>query len=177
YRQAIYGRLSDVARARLHRGAGERLEALHGRETAAAAAEIAGHFEKAREADRAIDYLLLAAGNAARRFAVRDSLEVLQHAMALVPDLPPPRRPAIEVRILERIGDAHYALGAMVESALAYESECAVAARAGLAAAHVQAQTCLARALGLLDPDRAIAVMKDAAGAGAGVSNPVMRAR
>src|SRR5262249_33600972 len=140
YRQAIYGRLSDVARIKLHRAAGERLESSHGPRTSAAA-EIAAHFEKAHEYERAIQYLALAAANAASAFAVRDSLDVLQHAMSLVPDLPSDRRSPIEIQLLERIGDAHYALGAMVESALAYETECAVATRAGLIAAQVQAQS------------------------------------
>src|SRR5262245_23460640 len=175
YRQAIYGRSSDVAAVRLHRTVGSRLEALHGGEASAAgaAAEIAAHFEKAHEHERAIQYLVLAADNAARRFAVRDSIEVLQHAMSLVPGLVSHRRTAFEIQILERIGDAQYTLGAMVESALAYETESAVAARAGLIAARVQAQTCFARALGLVDPDRAIATLKEAGTASATIADPV----
>src|SRR5262245_22367912 len=177
YRQAIYGRLSDAARSRLHRGAAHRLEALLGPEVSASAAEIAVHFEKARDHERAIQYLMIAAGNAARRFAVRDSLEVLLQAMSLVPALPPQRRPPLEIQIYERIGDAQYALGAMVESARAYETESDVAARAGLLTAHVQAQSCFARPLGLLNPDRAIAVLNEAAKASAAVADPIVHAR
>src|SRR5262249_50105096 len=85
YRHGIYGRLSDAARVRLHRATGERLEALDATQRASVALDIAGHFEKGREYGRAIQYLMLAAGNAASRFAVRDSLDVLQHALSLVP--------------------------------------------------------------------------------------------
>jgi DNA-binding winged helix-turn-helix (wHTH) protein/tetratricopeptide (TPR) repeat protein len=177
YRQAIYGRLSEVSRSKLHRLIGERLEALFGPPTLALASEIALHFEKAHEYERAIDYLMHAAGDAARRFAVRDSIDVLQHAVSLVPRLPLDRRAPLEIQILERIGDAHYVLGGMVESALAYETESTLAARAGLTAAHVQAQSCFARPLGLLDPDRAIAVLEEASKASAALDDRVLQAR
>jgi hypothetical protein len=177
YRQAIYGRLSEVSRSKLHRLIGERLETLFGPRTLALAPEIALHFEKAHDYERAIQYLIHTAEHAARRFAVRDSLDVLQHAVTLVPRLPVDRRTHSEIQILERIGDAHYVLGAMMESAVAYETESALAARAGLTAAQVQAQSCYARPLGLLDPDRAIAVLREAAAAGADLDDPVMQAR
>jgi DNA-binding winged helix-turn-helix (wHTH) protein/tetratricopeptide (TPR) repeat protein len=177
YRQAIYRRLSEVSRSKLHRLIGERLETLFGPAALALAPEIALHFEKAHEYARAIEYLMHAAGHAARRFAVRDSVDVLQHAAGLVGRLPFDRRAPLEIRILERIGDAHYVLGAMVESALAHETASALAARAGLTRAQVRAQSCLARPLGLLDPDRAIAVLREAAKASAELDDQVMQAR
>src|SRR5262249_43127708 len=118
-----------------------------------------------------------AAANAARRFAVRDSLDVLQHAMGLVRRVPADRRTPVEIEILERIGDAHYALGAMLESALAYETESALAAQEGLTGAQVQAQSCVARALGLLNPERAIAVLQEAAKISVALRDPVAQAR
>src|SRR5262249_53556165 len=102
---------------------------------------------------------------------------VLQHAMSLVGRVPSRRRTPLEIQILERIGDAHFALGAMVESALAYETESALASRAGLIAARVQAQTCLARSLGVLDPNRAIAVRRDGANDSIAVEDSVVQAR
>src|SRR5262245_9061033 len=178
YRQAIYGRLSEVARSRLHLAAAARLEALFDPQPLALTAELAAHFEKAHKYERAIHSLTLAAANAGRRFAIRDSLDVLQHAMSLVPRVPPQRRTPLEIQILERIGDAHFALGAMVESALAYEAESALATRAGLITVRVQAQTCLARPLGLLDPDRAIAVLREAAAnVRVAAEDPVVQAR
>src|SRR5215468_3647930 len=74
YRQAVYRRLSDVSRSKLHRLIGERLETLFGPRTIALAPELALHFEEAHQYERAIRYLMDAAGNAARRFAVRDAL-------------------------------------------------------------------------------------------------------
>ena len=176
YRHAVYRRLSEVTRSKVHRSIGERLRTLFGPGTLGLAAELALHFEKAHEYERAIEFLALAAKNAERRFALRDAVDVLQHALALVPRLPAGRRTPLEIRLLESIGDAHYLLGAMVESALAYETESALAARAGLTAAQVNAQSCFARPLGVLDPDRAIAVLEDAAKASMKVDDRVMQA-
>jgi len=177
YRQAIYGLLSDVARSKLHRAAAERLATLPGPHSVAWAPQLAMHFEKAHEYERAVQYLMPTAVSAARRFAVRDSLDVLQHAMRLVPRLPIDRRTRLEIEILERIGDAQYALGAMVESAHAYETESKLAGGAGLTLEQVRAQTCFARPLGLLDPDRAIAVLQDAANASVALGDSGTRER
>ncbi|HEX2452438.1 MAG TPA: AAA family ATPase [Vicinamibacterales bacterium] len=177
YRQAIYRLLSEVVRSKLHRAAAGRLAMLFGPESLALAPQLAMHFELAHDYERAVQYLMLTAANAVRRFAVRDSLDVLQQAMRLVPRLPPERRTALEVEILERIGDDQYALGAMVESAQAYETESELAGRAGLTAAQVRAQTCFARPLGLLQPDRAIAVLQEAAKASVALADPMTQAR
>ena len=173
----MYGRLSDLSRSKLHRLIGERFETLVGPQTLALAPELALHFEKAHLYERAIRHLMDAAGNAARRFAIRDSLDVLQHAVGLVPRLPADRRASVEIQVLQRIGDAQYALGAMVESASTFEAASALAARAGLTAEQVEAQSCFARPLGLLDPDRAIAVLQEAAQASVDLGDPVMHAR
>ena len=177
YRQAVYRRLSDVARSKVHRLTGERLATLFGPATLALSSELAQHFEKAHDYERAIDYLMFAARNAERRFALRDAVDVLQYALGLVPRLPADRRARLEIQLLESIGDAHYLLGAMVESALAYETESALAARSGLTAAQVQAQSCFARPLGLLDPDRALAVLQDAVKASRTLEDRSMQAR
>jgi DNA-binding winged helix-turn-helix (wHTH) protein/tetratricopeptide (TPR) repeat protein len=177
YRHAVYRRLSEVTRAKLHRSIGIRLATLFSPSTLALAAELAMHFEEGHEYERAIEYLMLAAKNAERRFALRDAVDVLQHALGLVPRLPQDSRTPLELQLLESIGDAHYLLGAMVESALAYETESALAARSGLTAAQVQAQSCFARPLGLLDPDRAIGVLQDAVKASARLDDRPMQAR
>src|SRR5262249_57725362 len=72
YRQAVYRRLSDVARSRVHRSIGERLATLFGPTTLPLAAELALHFEKAHAYERAIGNLVFAARNAQRRFPVPD---------------------------------------------------------------------------------------------------------
>jgi DNA-binding winged helix-turn-helix (wHTH) protein len=177
YRQAVYRRLSDVMRAKVHRAVGERLETLFGPQTLALASELAVHFEHAHDYERAIDYGMRAARNADRRFAVREAIELLQHALALVPRLPVDRRTAHEIELLGAIGDEQYVRGAMVESAHAYETGAAVAMRAGLTSAQVRLQSCFARPLGLLDPDRALVVVQEAATASVTLEDRVLRAR
>ena len=177
YREAVYRRLSDVSRSRLHRLVGERLEVLCRPGQQELAAEIALHFENGRHYDRAIGYLILAAENAAVRFAYRDSIQVLQHALALVPRAAVESQADLEIQLLERIGDAHYWLGAMVECARAYEAEAALAARGGLTAARVNALSFLVRPFGRIDPDRGIAAIEEAVALSANLGDPLLHGR
>ena len=177
YREAVYRRLSDVSRSRLHRLVGERLEVLCRPGKQELAAEIALHFENGRHYDRAIGYLILAAENAAVRFAYRDSIQVLQHALALVPRVAVERQTELRIQLLDRIGDAHYWLGAMVESARAYEAEAEQAAAGGLTSARVHALSSLVRPFGLIDTDRGIAAIEEAVALSAGLGDPLLHAR
>jgi DNA-binding winged helix-turn-helix (wHTH) protein/tetratricopeptide (TPR) repeat protein len=177
YREAVYRHLSEVGRSRLHRLLGERLKVLCWPGRQELAAELALHFEKGREYDLAIGYLILAAENAAARFAYRDSVRVLQHALTLLPRVAAERQADLEIQLLERIGDAHYWLGAMVECARAYEAEAARAAQAGLLSARVTALSFLIRPFGLIDPDRGIAAIEEAVALSAGLSDPLLRGR
>ena len=162
YRQAIYKRLSDVHRSNLHRSLAERLRILCSSVTPELATELALHFEKGRDYDQAITYLKIAAENAARRFAYRDSIDLLQHALELADKLPPRAGSERQIQILEFIGDAHYAQGAMTESAKAYGVGVVRATEANLKAARVGALTNLMQPFGLIDPDRGLAALGEA---------------
>src|SRR6267142_2385746 len=154
YREVLYRQLSDVNRSRLHRLLGQRLKKLCTSSKPELAAELALHFEGGREYDQAISYLILAAENAARRFAYRDSIELLRHALELAQSLPARTRIELEIEVLQRMGDAHFALGAMSDSALAYETAAARAAEAGLRKTQIEALARLAVPAGYLDPPR-----------------------
>src|SRR5262249_529310 len=104
-------------------------------------------------------FSIFAAENAAGRFAYRDCIQVLQHALELTTKIEGHVGAELETQILEFIGDAHYALGAMAESAAAYESAASRAGQAGLKTAQVNALGCLVRPFGLIDPDRGIAAI------------------
>src|SRR6266436_975555 len=144
YREVLYRQLSDVNRSKLHRLFGQRLKTLCTPSKPELAAELALHFEGGREYDQAISYLILAAENAARRFAHRDSIELLRHALELAQSLPARTRIELEIEVLQRMGDAHFALGAMSDSALAYETAAARAAEAGLRKTQIEALARLA---------------------------------
>jgi len=162
YRAFLYGRLSAVTRARLHRSVAQQLEGLYTPDRQELAPTLALHFEHGREYGRAIHYLLLTAEIEARRFAHRESIELLQHALDVVARVAAADRTLLELRVLERIGDVHYALGSMSESAGAYEMAATRAAQAGLAGAHAHALICQAPPLGLIDPNRAVAAVERA---------------
>jgi DNA-binding winged helix-turn-helix (wHTH) protein/tetratricopeptide (TPR) repeat protein len=177
YRQAIYRRLSDVSRSKLHRALGERLESLCAPGSRELASELALHFERGRDYERAVRYLMLAAENAAARFAYPGSIQVLLQALKLVPRIATRVGAELEVQVLEVIGDAHYALGAMADSAKAYAAAAERAAHARIGAAQVSALTSLMRPFGLIDPERGIAAIDEAAQVSRGLNDPLLLAR
>lgn len=162
YRQAIYRSLTDGIRSRLHLGLAGRLQTLCTPGDRGLASEVAFHFEEGRDYEPAIRHLLLAAENAARRFAYRDSIDLLQNALELAAKLAPTAGAERQIQILEFIGDAHYAQGAMAESAKAYSAGVACAAEAHLKAARVSALTNLMQPFGLIDPDRGLVALGEA---------------
>jgi DNA-binding winged helix-turn-helix (wHTH) protein/tetratricopeptide (TPR) repeat protein len=180
YREVIYRRLSDVNRSKLHRGIAERVKILCTAGKTELASELASHFEGARDYENAVHYMMLAAENAAERFAYRDSIEILKHGHELAQKLTTTAGAELDVRILEFIGDAHHALGAMAESAKAYEEAASRAAQAGLIAGRVTVLTCLIRPLaftGPIDPDRGLAAMDEALQVSKTSGDPLLIAR
>ena len=79
YRQALHRRLSNIERSKQHRSLGERLMAICFSGRRELAAEVALHLEEGRDYDQAARCWTLAAENAARLFAYRDSIRALQH--------------------------------------------------------------------------------------------------
>ena len=84
YQQVIYQGLSPSARRRLHRTIGETLEVAHGEQTHGIASELAAHFARGGDLDRAIHYREEAAGEASTRFAYREVRLHLESALALL---------------------------------------------------------------------------------------------
>ena len=132
YRKILYGRLTPSQRATFHHRLAAGLEGLRPAAAPELASEIASHFEEAHEHERAIPYLVLMASNAARRYAHRETIAILEHAHDLLSRMASGRRAQLELQILERIGNAHYALGEMAQSAIAYETIATRAAESGV---------------------------------------------
>jgi DNA-binding winged helix-turn-helix (wHTH) protein/tetratricopeptide (TPR) repeat protein len=137
YREVLYRRLKPAQRVTFHRRLAVALEE-HCTPQTEIAAKIALHFEEGHEYDQAIRYLLRAAENATRRYAHAQSIAALDHARELLPKIQGQRRKELELQILEKLGNAHYALGDMKESAAAYALMAACAAEAGLLAAQAE---------------------------------------
>ncbi|HEY7545954.1 MAG TPA: AAA family ATPase, partial [Blastocatellia bacterium] len=89
YQNAIYENISAARRAQLHRRIGEHLEKLYGERAEDVAAELAMHFEQARDYHRAIRHFHRAAENATRRFANQEAVSLAQRALDLLSLLPP----------------------------------------------------------------------------------------
>ena len=162
YREVLYRRLSEVTRSKLHLLLAQRLKAFCDPCEQELATELALHFEGGYDYEQAIRYLILAAENAVGRFAYRDCIEILHHANELVVRLIPALRAEIEVRILEFMGDAHFALGALAESAHLYAAAAARAQQAGLKTAQLHALTSAMYPLGFIDPGQGVAAVEEA---------------
>jgi DNA-binding winged helix-turn-helix (wHTH) protein/tetratricopeptide (TPR) repeat protein len=132
YREVLYRRLNPSLRETYHRRLANSLERLRSPVEPEMAAEIALHFEEGHQYEEAIRYLLLVAQNATRRYAYRQAIAVLEQAREILPRVAKEREPELDLQILARIGNAHYALGDMARSAATYESMATRAADAGL---------------------------------------------
>ena len=172
YREVLYRRLSEGVRSKLHLLLAQRLKAFSDPCEHEWATELASHFEGGRDYEQAIRYLMLAAENAAGLFAYRDCIEILQHASELVVKLIPALQAEIQVRILEFMGDAHFALGALVESAQNYAAAAARAQQAGLKAAQMHALTAAMYPLGFIGPEEGVAALEEAVKISRSVNDP-----
>ena len=105
YREVLLARLSVGRRTVLHRLVGMRLEAAYGQRASEIAAELAVHFEHARDAERAIVYCQHAGEADRRRGAHIGAQEHFQRALTLLEDLPAsPERDTREVILRIALG-------------------------------------------------------------------------
>jgi DNA-binding winged helix-turn-helix (wHTH) protein/tetratricopeptide (TPR) repeat protein len=139
YREVLYRHLNPSQRVNFHRLLARGLERLRSAAETEAAAEIALHFEEGRDYEQAISFLMISAENATRRYAHREAIQALEHARELLTKVAEERRRETDVQILEKIGDAYYALGDMEKSAATYHIMATQAAEAGLLTAQANA--------------------------------------
>jgi predicted ATPase len=88
YRHVVYEAIPEGRRQRLHQRIGEKLESAYGRDASDIAAELAVHFERSGDRPRAIEYLIVTARRAQRRFATREAMAALERAVVLARSLP-----------------------------------------------------------------------------------------
>ncbi len=88
YQNALYASLTPTRRAQASAAVAQALLGFYGEQSLAIAGELALLLEAARESSRAADYFLLAAQNAARIFAYREAVALVQRGLALVQKLP-----------------------------------------------------------------------------------------
>jgi DNA-binding winged helix-turn-helix (wHTH) protein/predicted ATPase len=88
YQNVLYERVSASRRVQLHRRIGEREEEVGGERAREIAAELAMHFERGRDFERATNYLQQAAVVAQRLYANEDAINLLSRGLALLAQLP-----------------------------------------------------------------------------------------
>lgn len=84
YQNALYDRIPKARCAHLHQRIGKHVESMLGSRASDMAAELAMHFEKAREYRRAVFYLLRAGENATRRFAHHELVDLARRGLKLI---------------------------------------------------------------------------------------------
>ncbi len=89
YRDICYQRLGRNQRVRFHAQVARQLESLYGRQVNEVASEVALHFERGGDTDRAAHYHYYAGENALRRSAAREAIDHFDNAVRLVGKMSP----------------------------------------------------------------------------------------
>jgi DNA-binding winged helix-turn-helix (wHTH) protein/predicted ATPase len=88
YQNVLYERVSVSRRIQMHRRIGEEGEMFYGERAREIAAELAMHFERGRDYQRAAKYLQQAADNEIRRFAYQEAVRLARRGLELLERLP-----------------------------------------------------------------------------------------
>jgi predicted ATPase/DNA-binding SARP family transcriptional activator/pimeloyl-ACP methyl ester carboxylesterase/tRNA A-37 threonylcarbamoyl transferase component Bud32 len=107
YQAVLYDRVTAGEKLRLHRQIGERLETAYGRKAMEHAAELADHFARGHDAQRAVTYLQAAAEHALQRSAHQEAIGHLNLALELLATLPEtPERAGVELSLQSALAPA-----------------------------------------------------------------------
>lgn len=100
--EAVYQTLLKGRRRALHAAAGSAIEALFESRHSEVYDLLGYHYGEAGEAEKAVDYLVLAARQAAARYSHAEAEQALRRALAHAPDLPAPGgdRRRLEIALL-----------------------------------------------------------------------------
>jgi DNA-binding winged helix-turn-helix (wHTH) protein/tetratricopeptide (TPR) repeat protein len=105
YQQVVYERLGTGRRVRLHQRLGVCLEAAYSAQAGEVAAELAEHFVRGQDTQRAVHYLRQAGDNALARSAYHAAVACYEHALKALSQLPAScdtRAQAIDLRLALR---------------------------------------------------------------------------
>jgi len=111
YRQVWYERVTAARRVQLHQRIGLRGEQAYQDQAQKIAAELAVHFEQARDIPRAVRYREYAAENATRRFGYHEAITHLTCGLTLLSSQPTSQAGLMqEIRLQNMLGAARIAL-------------------------------------------------------------------
>ena len=105
YQQMLYEQVSESRRMQLHRRIGEEGENVYGERAREIAVELAMHFERGSNYEKAIKYIRQAADNDIRRFAYKEAIALSRRGLDLLERLPATsERAAQELGLLLTLG-------------------------------------------------------------------------
>lgn len=162
YQDILYHRIPPTRRLRLHQRIAERGIAVFGQRAGEIAAELAVHFERARDYRSTIQHLRGAAHNAARRYANREAVGHLIHAHELVNHLDGAERAGLQTAILEQVGMVRRSMGDMQGAAEDFAALVDLAREQGRPDAEARGLFYLGSALSWFDRSRFEAVAERA---------------
>jgi len=117
YRQVVYERLPSGTLTEWHRRVAERLELAHGDRAQEISSELATHFDRGREFERAVRHYGVAAENALARSADREAQIGLSKASELVVQLRRgDQRDRLERQLRAQLGDITRGLSMTIQS-------------------------------------------------------------
>ena len=102
-RELAYARTNRETRLRLHRALAEALEARAAREGSAPLDELARQWWAAEDREKALDYSLRGGREAKRRHALETGIELLDHALELLPAGDSAQRTSVEEDVAEML--------------------------------------------------------------------------
>ena len=177
YRDALYQRLPATRRISLHRRIGEVMEQFQGARASDVAAELATHFEKGHDPERAVHYLVQAAENAARRYANQAASDSLTRALDVLERAAGSGRDDLRLLVLERRGMLRRAMGQTEDAAADFDTIARLARERGRAEHEARALFYLASAVFAVDGDRCLAAAQRAVELSRDIGDELFRAR
>jgi predicted ATPase/predicted Ser/Thr protein kinase len=116
YQNVLYADLVSKRRMLLHRQAGAKLAAHYGQQSSRIAAQLAVHFERGRDYERAAQHHERAGDNAANLYASAEAAEHYGRAISLIEKLPEEQRGTPLLTFYQKRGKANLALGRFTEA-------------------------------------------------------------
>ena len=104
--EAVYQTLLKSRRQSLHAAAGRAFEQLHADRPEEVYHRLAYHWSEAGDAERAVHFLVLFAGEAARRYAHAEAARALQEALGHCESLPEAERDRCRLEVILRLAES-----------------------------------------------------------------------
>ena len=144
YQQFLYEDILTKRRALLHQQTGEALLRCHRGQAGRIAMPLATHFERGRDFPRAVEYFTQAGDNALALLATSQACEHYTRALELSERLPGEKRPAVQMALYNKRGDANLSRGMSQNAEHDHNALLAIAKAAGDAEWQCRALTDLA---------------------------------